>query len=109
MRHSLYLCQDIEPKRLLLSWDSYTRYIEQKRRICTLHFTVYRNARTPATINGTCIDDFLVGLYQGSVLSPLLFIIMLEALSRECRLLFTKELLYTDEHWKQWLMKYCRT
>ena len=109
MRHSLYLCQDIEPKRLLLSWDSYTRYIEQKRRICTLHFTMYRNARTPTTINGTCIDDFLVGLYQGSVLSPLLFIIMLEALSRECRLLFPKELLYTDEHWKQWLMKYCRT
>ena len=63
---------------------------------------MYRNARSPVTISGTFIDNFLVVLYQGSVLRLLLFIIVLEALSRECRPLFPKELFNTNEHWKQW-------
>ena len=38
-----------------------------------------------------------VGVHQGSVLSPLLFIIMLEALSREFREGLPMELLYADD------------
>ena len=38
-----------------------------------------------------------VGVHQGSVLSPLLFIIVLEALSREFREGLPTELLYTDD------------
>ena len=38
-----------------------------------------------------------VGVYQGSVLSQLLFIIMLEALSREFRTGCPWELLYADD------------
>ena len=37
------------------------------------------------------------GVHQGSVLSPLLFIIVLEALSREFRTGCPWELLYTDD------------
>ena len=38
-----------------------------------------------------------VGVHQGSVLSPLLFVIVLEALSREFRTGLPMELLYADD------------
>ena len=38
-----------------------------------------------------------MGVHQGSVLSPLLFIIVLEALSREFREGLPMELLYADD------------
>ena len=41
--------------------------------------------------------DVKVGLHQGSVLSPLLFIIVLEALSKEFRTGCPWELLYADD------------
>ena len=48
---------------------------------------MYENAKSTVNINGTIGDPFpvKVGVHQGSVLSPLLFIIVLEALSREFR------------------------
>ena len=42
-------------------------------------------------------EEFGVGVHQGSVLSPLLFIIVLEALSREFRTGCPWELLYADD------------
>ena len=41
--------------------------------------------------------DYLHAIYQGSVLSPLLFILVLEALSREFRTGVPWELLYADD------------
>jgi len=41
--------------------------------------------------------DVKVGVHQGSVLSPLLFIIALEALSRKFRVGLSFELLYADD------------
>ena len=41
--------------------------------------------------------DVNVGVHQGSVLSPLVFIIVLEALSREFRTGVPWELLYADD------------
>ena len=38
-----------------------------------------------------------VGLHQGSVLSPLLFLIVMEMISRELRAGLPLELLYTDD------------
>ena len=61
--------------------------------------SMYRNTKSQVRINSTFSDDFLVkvGLHQGSVLSPLLFIIVLEALSREIRSGCSEELLYADD------------
>jgi len=38
-----------------------------------------------------------VGMHQGSALSPLLFVIVMEALSREFRVALPGELLYADD------------
>ena len=46
---------------------------------------MYSNARSRVRVDEGYSEEFevKVGVYQGSVLSPLLFIIVLEALSRE--------------------------
>ena len=61
--------------------------------------SVYRNAEIPVRVNWTWCSNFLfrVGLPVGSVLSPLLFIIVLEALSEKIRLGCPEELLYVDD------------
>ena len=53
---------------------------------------MYNSTRSKVRVNNTCSDKFgvEVGVHQGSVNSPLLFIIVLEALSRE---------LCTETHW----------
>jgi len=50
-------------------------------------------------VNGSVSRGFSVkvGVHQGSVLSPLLFIIILEALSKEFRVGQPLELLYADD------------
>ena len=57
---------------------------------------MYSNARSRVRVNGQLSDEFevQVGVHQGSVLSPLLFILVLEALSREFRTGVPWELLY---------------
>ena len=49
--------------------------------------TMYKNSRSHVKINGTFSDNFLVqlGLHQSSMLSPFLFIIVLETLLREIK------------------------
>ena len=60
---------------------------------------MYSEARSRVRINNSFSDSFevQVGVHQGSVLSPLLFIIVLEALSREFRTGCPWELLYADD------------
>ena len=60
---------------------------------------MYRDAQSRVRINGKYSEDFNVnvGVHQGSVLSPLSFIIILEALSREFRTGVPWELLYADD------------
>ena len=59
---------------------------------------MYEDATTTVRVNGRESKAFSVrvGVHQGSVLSPLLLIIVLEALSREFRGL-PMELLYADD------------
>ena len=61
--------------------------------------TMYHNTKSRVRVNNTFTDEFgvKVGVHQGSVLSPLLFIIVLEALSREFRTGTPWELLYADD------------
>ena len=61
---------------------------------------MYENAKSTVNINGTIGDPFpvKVGIHQGSVPSPLLFIIVLEVLSREFRTWLPWEFLF--ERWK---------
>ena len=57
---------------------------------------MYCNAQSAVWVNGQCIEEFFMGVcvHQGSVLSPLLFIHVVEALSHEFR---TGEPLYADD------------
>ena len=59
---------------------------------------MYENAKSTVNINGTIGDLFpvKVDVHQGSVPSPLHFIIVLESLSREFRIGLPWELLYAD-------------
>ena len=60
---------------------------------------MYSNARSRVRVNGQYSEEFSVGVgvHQGSVLSPLLFILVLETLSREFRTGVPWELLYADD------------
>ena len=60
---------------------------------------MYEDATTTMRVNGRESKAFSVrvGVHQGSVLSPLLFILVLEALSREFREGLPMELLYADD------------
>ena len=60
---------------------------------------MYQNARSRMMINNSDSDMFKIqlGVHQGSVLGPLLFIIVLEALSKEFRTGCLWELLYGDD------------
>ena len=60
---------------------------------------MYNNTRSRVRVNNTYSDEFgvKVGVHQGSVLSPLLFVIVLKVLSREFRTGTPWELLYADD------------
>ena len=65
---------------------------------------MYNNTRSRVGVNNTYSDEFgvKVGVHQGSVLSPLLFVIVLEALSCEFRIWTPWELLYADADADKW-------
>ena len=60
---------------------------------------IYENAKSCVLMNGQFSDEFniKVGVHQGAVLSPLLFIIVMEALPREFRVGCPWELFYADD------------
>ena len=60
---------------------------------------MYTDVKSRVRVNGQYSKEFGVGVgvHQGSVLSPLLFILVLEALSRQFRTGVPWELLYADD------------
>ena len=75
------------------------RYLGVDEWIVSVIKAMYEDASTKMRMNGRESKAFnvKVGVHQGSVLSPLLFIIVLEALSREFREGLPMELLYVDD------------
>ena len=61
--------------------------------------SMYENSLTRVKIEGRESEEFRVkvGVHQGSVLSPLLFVVVMEALSLEFREGLPMELLYADD------------
>ena len=59
---------------------------------------MYKNSNSVIRSNSAVRDKFSVktGVHEGSVLSPLLFIIVLESLLRECRNILPQEICYVD-------------
>ena len=66
---------------------------------CACHPRHVTNVRSQVRVNGQYSEEFGVGVgvHQGSVLSPLLFILVLEALSCEFRTGVPWKLLYADD------------
>ena len=75
------------------------RYLGVDEWIVSVIRAMYEDGTTKVRLNGRESNafSFKVGVHQGSVLSPLLFIIVLEALSREFREGLPIELLYADD------------
>ena len=75
------------------------RYLGVNELVVLVIGVMYEDATTTVRLNGrkSEVFSFKVVVHQGSVLSPLLFIIVLEALSREFREGLPIELLYADD------------
>ena len=75
------------------------RKLDVEEWLVNIKQSMYRSAQSRVRINGPFINDFLVQveLHQDSVLSPLLLIIVLEALTRETTSGYPEELLYTED------------
>ena len=60
---------------------------------------LYESTTSKVAVAGDLSDDFPieVGVHQGSILSPLLFIIVTEEATRHCRGLAPWEMLYADD------------
>ena len=87
---------DCVPRKVL--WWAMRRVGVDEWLIRTIQ-AMYTNAKSSVRINGrfsSCFD-VQVGVQQGSVLSPLLFIIVMEALSRHFWTGCPWELLYADD------------
>jgi len=62
------------------------------------HVCVYRCKKIVRTVYGNSSSfEVKVGIHQGSALSPLLFVIVMGAISREFRVALPWELLYADD------------
>ena len=75
------------------------RYLGVDEWIVSVIKAMYEDVTTKVRLNGRESNAFSVrvGVHQGSVLSPLLFIIVLEALSRVFREGLPMELVYADD------------
>ena len=83
--------------RKVLWWEMH--FVDVPEWIVVIDQAIYNGAKSKARVDGSYSDEFevKVGVHQGSVLSPLPFIIVLEALSKEFRSSCPWKLLYADD------------
>ena len=75
------------------------RKLGVEERLATAVVSMYTGAKTVVrTVYGNSKSfEVKVGIHQGSALSPLLFLIVMEVISREFRVALPWELLYADD------------
>ena len=83
--------------REVISWAMRKLGVEEW--LVSAVMSMYSGAKTVArTVYGNSKSfEVTVGMHQGSALSPLLFVIVMEAISREFRVALPWELLYADD------------
>jgi len=82
--------------RELISWAMHKLGVEEW--LVSAVMSMYSGAKTVRTVYGNIKSfEVKVGMHQGSTLSPLLFMIVMEAISREFRVALPWELLYADD------------
>jgi len=83
--------------REVISWAMRKLGVEEW--LVSAVMSVYSGVKTVVrTVYGNSKSfEVKVGMYQGSALSPLLFVIVMEAISREFRVALPWELLYADD------------
>jgi len=83
--------------REVISWAM--RKLGVEERLATAVVSMYTGAKTVVrTVYGNSKSfEVKVGMHQGSALSPLLFLIVLEVIPREFRVALPWELLYADD------------
>jgi len=83
--------------REVISWAM--RKLGVKEWLVSAVMSMYLGAKTTVrTVYGNSKSFAVkVGMHQGSALSPLLFVIVMEAISREFRVALPWELLYADD------------
>jgi len=81
----------------LIRWAMHTLGVEEW--FVSSIMSMYTGAKTAVrTVYGNSNGfEVKVGMHQGSALSPLLFVVVMEALSREFRIALPRELLYADD------------
>ena len=83
--------------RELISWAMHKLGVEEW--LVSAVMSMYADAKTVVrTVYGNSKSfEVKVGMHQGSALSPMLFVIVMEAISREFRVALPWELLYADD------------
>ena len=83
--------------REVISWAM--RKLGVEERLVSAVMSMYSGAKTVVrTVYGNSKSfDVKVGMHQSSALSPLLFVTVMEAISREFRVALPRELLYADD------------
>ena len=83
--------------RPAIKWALHRQRVPES--LIDLVMALYREMRSRVRVAGEISDSFEigVGVHQGSVLSHLLFILVMEEATRECRVGGLWELLYADD------------
>ena len=105
-----FIVRQLQEKQLVANKPLYTVFIDLEKAfnrvplgiyewLVRLVQSMYKDVRSRVRVGDGYSEEFGVGVgvHQGSVLSPLLFIILLEALFREFRTCCPWEMLYADD------------
>ena len=103
---AIFIIRQLQEKYIVANKPLYFAFVDLEkafdrvpRKVLCVIQSMYTDVKSRVRVNGQYSKEFGVGVgvHQGSVLSPLLFILVLEALSRQFRTGVPWELLYADD------------